>query len=1030
MKKTTILILLLFATFLGNSQTVLTAGDIAFVGSNSDGATNTDDTVAFVLLKDIDAATTIIFTDMGWNDGTGFFATNGDGEFTWTSGVARTAGEVVTIDMGPLFPAAFSSIGDQLFAIQGSTAAPIFIAGLQYNDASGDDANWDGAATSNSTSALPNALTTGTTAVRLIPESDNWQFSCTVAGGPVSGSAAQIRAIVNNRANWVSDNTTPYNPALEAGCTFTISGGGDTTPPVITCAPTPAPITAGVNGMAAIPDLVTGTTATDNVSIPANIVITQAPTTGTMVGVGVYSVVLTATDEAGNSATCTIPVTINEPPSTTLNAGDIAFVGFNLDGNDGFAFIILKDIIAGTNIKFTDCGVSNPNTISCVGSGGDGSATWYAPSAMNAGDIVTLSGSFMAASVLSSVGDQLLAYQGTAASPNFITAIHSNVDPGVTTDADWDGANTSNTTTALPDQLTNGINAIRLYVAGTPETEVDNWQFDCSSVPGGFPITGTASELAAIINDIQYWVNNDTAEFVPTAQSGCIYTILPDDTEPPVAICQNITAQLDATGSVTIVAADVDGGSTDNVGIVSYAIDIDTFSCVDVGPNTVTLTVTDAAGNFDTCTATVTVEDNIAPVATCQAFIAQLDATGNVIITASDIDNGSTDNCGIASLSVSPASFTCADIGANTVTLTVIDVNGNSSTCSTTVTVEDNVAPIATCQPFTAQLDANGIVTISGADVDGGSADACGIDTLSVSPNTFSCADIGANTVTLTVTDNNGNISTCTTTVTVEDNIAPTITCPGDFIVDNDPGVCGAIVNYTVNTDDNCSSGATSSQTFSYSGSVQNWTVPAGVTSIMIEAYGAQGESGVGGIVGIGGLGAMASGELSVTPGDVLSIYVGGSDGFNGGGNPGVSGPNISGHGGGASDIRVAPGTVNDRVLVAAGGGGGAGGPQGSCASGPGGNGGNGGDINLGDSGSIGSGCGLGGNGGNGATDTVGGNGGAGNSNCGDTGGTGTNGILAIGGTGGDGPGRPPRGPTPHFGGLCRVRPAGAAGRD
>ena len=222
MKKTTLLILFLFATFFGNSQTALTAGDIAFVGSNSDGATNADDTVAFVLLKDIDAATTIIFTDMGWNDGTGFFATNGDGEFTWTSGVARTAGEVVTIDMGPLFPAAYSSIGDQLFAIQGSTAAPIFIAGLQYNDATGDDANWDGAATSNSTSALPNALITGSTAVRLVPESDNWQFSCTIAGGPVTGTAAQIRAIVNNRANWVSDNTTPYNPALEAGCTFTI----------------------------------------------------------------------------------------------------------------------------------------------------------------------------------------------------------------------------------------------------------------------------------------------------------------------------------------------------------------------------------------------------------------------------------------------------------------------------------------------------------------------------------------------------------------------------------------------------------------------------------------------------------------------------------------------------------------------------------------------------------------------------------------------------------------------------------------
>jgi len=334
MKKITLLLIALLISTVGFSQTVLTAGDIAFVGSNSDGATNADDIVAFVLLKDIDAATTIIFTDMGWNDGTGFFAVNGDGEFTWTSGIARTAGEVVTIDMSPLFPAAYSAIGDQLFAIQGSTAAPIFIAGLQYNDSSGDDANWDGSAISNSTSALPNALVTGLTAVRLVPEQDNWQFSCVAAGGPVAGTPAQIRAIVNNRANWGGNNDTPYNPALESGCTFTVSGGGDTTPPEIFCAPTPPPITAGVDGMAAIPDLVSGTSATDNVSIPANITITQSPTAGTMVGVGVFSVVLTATDEAGNSASCTISVTVNEPPSTILNPGDIAFVGFKSEYNN------------------------------------------------------------------------------------------------------------------------------------------------------------------------------------------------------------------------------------------------------------------------------------------------------------------------------------------------------------------------------------------------------------------------------------------------------------------------------------------------------------------------------------------------------------------------------------------------------------------------------------------------------------------------------------------------------------------------
>ncbi|MEM7085520.1 MAG: T9SS type A sorting domain-containing protein [Bacteroidota bacterium] len=246
---------------------------------------------------------------------------------------------------------------------------------------------------------------------------------------------------------------------------------------------------------------------------------------------------------------------------------------------------------------------------------------------------------------------------------------------------------------------------------------------------------------------------------------------------PPTAVCTSFTAQLDASGNVTIVAMDVDGGSSDSEGPVTLSVSPSSFTCADIGANTVVLTVTDSMGQTDTCTTTVTVEDNIAPAAICQDFTVSLDAAGNASISAVNIDNGSNDNCGIASLSVSPNTFTCADVGGNTVTLTVTDDNGNVSTCTSIVTVEDNIAPTAICQDFTVPLDAAGNASISAVNIDNGSSDNCGVASLTVSPNTFNCANVGDNTVTLTVIDDNGNVSTCTSIVTVEDGIAPIAIC-------------------------------------------------------------------------------------------------------------------------------------------------------------------------------------------------------------------------------------------------------------
>jgi hypothetical protein len=197
------------------------------------------------------------------------------------------------------------------------------------------------------------------------------------------------------------------------------------------------------------------------------------------------------------------------------------------------------------------------------------------------------------------------------------------------------------------------------------------------------------------------------------------------------------------------------------------------FDCENVGDNTVTLTVTDNNGNSSTATATVTVSDVTNPVASAKNISVSLDASGNASIAAADVDNGSSDACGIASMSVSPSSFDCENVGDNTVTLTVTDNNGNSSTATATVTVSDVTNPVASAKNISVSLDASGNTSIAAADVDNGSSDACGIASMSVSPSSFDCENVGDNTVTLTVTDNNGNSSTATATVTIKDITAP-----------------------------------------------------------------------------------------------------------------------------------------------------------------------------------------------------------------------------------------------------------------
>src|SRR5205823_7385527 len=107
------------------------------------------------------------------------------------------------------------------------------------------------------------------------------------------------------------------------------------------------------------------------------------------------------------------------------------------------------------------------------------------------------------------------------------------------------------------------------------------------------------------------------------------------------------------------------------------------------------------------------------------------------------IDNGSSDACGIASLTLGQTNFDCTNIGANTVTLTVTDNNGNSQGATATVTVVDLVAPLAVCTNLYVELDGSGHATITAAQINNGSSDACGIANLSLNQTSFYDTNFG-----------------------------------------------------------------------------------------------------------------------------------------------------------------------------------------------------------------------------------------------------------------------------------------------
>jgi hypothetical protein len=217
-----------------SAQSTLTAGDIAFVAINSDGS---DDQFSFLLLNHVSSGTEINFTDNGWTAGGSFNALYPESHFNWMATSDLEAGTVVHITTynGNALPVASNGVitgemmtvsvaGDQLLAYQGDKLNPVFIAVISFNQ-NNDTApglNFDEDSQTNATTALPNGLQMGESAVHIyhpddLSEQDNARYNCSVT----EGTPQELLQALCNKDNWQTDNETPFE-VDPFPCTFVV----------------------------------------------------------------------------------------------------------------------------------------------------------------------------------------------------------------------------------------------------------------------------------------------------------------------------------------------------------------------------------------------------------------------------------------------------------------------------------------------------------------------------------------------------------------------------------------------------------------------------------------------------------------------------------------------------------------------------------------------------------------------------------------------------------------------------------------
>ncbi len=223
----------------------------------------------------------------------------------------------------------------------------------------------------------------------------------------------------------------------------------------------------------------------------------------------------------------------------------------------------------------------------------------------------------------------------------------------------------------------------------------------------------------------------------------------------------------DPAGSATISTS----GGTGNINIMwTNGQTGPTATGLMAGP--IFVSAIDINGCETTTVVTIESTDNLAPVIEAVNSVLQLGPAGSIVLTEQNTGSTITDNCLVANVVFSPASFNCTQQGQHVITVTATDGVGNTSTVQFSVLVIDSLAPVMDCPDNIIRCFGDDIVSYNAPSVEDNCQTAGGTFSIDAGLSSGSQFPAGETVNTYSFTDVAGNKGECSFTVTILDILA------------------------------------------------------------------------------------------------------------------------------------------------------------------------------------------------------------------------------------------------------------------